>query len=203
VLSGLVRITTTPSMAESFLIPRLVALHEQHPQLDLEVNAERGMVSLSRHQSDIALRFGRPEQLGLVGRRVTAVAYRFYATRSYCDRLKKGAAPSFVGFDEAGARFPEAVWLEKTFENAPVVLRCNNLTGQLAAARAGLGIALLPHFLAATDPNLTEVDLARAPPRRELWLLTRRDVQTTQRIRVVADFLLEVIERERSLFEGR
>ena len=84
-----------------------------------------------------------------------------------------------------------------------MVLRCNNQTGQIAAARAGFGIALLPHFLAATDPASVEVNLSRAPPRRELWLVTRRDVQTIQRIRVVADFLLELIERERALFEGR
>src|SRR5579872_2490334 len=36
-LSGLVRITATPSLAESFLIPRLAALHAQHPLLDLEI----------------------------------------------------------------------------------------------------------------------------------------------------------------------
>lgn len=202
-LSGLVRITAVPSLAETFLIPRLAALREEHPLLDLEVNAERGIVSLSRYRADIALRFGRPEQLGLVGRRVADLAYRFYAAPAWRTRIEQGVAPAFVGFDEAGAGFPEALWLAKTFENAQLVLRCNNLTGQIAAARAGFGIALLPHFMAATDPGLVEVSLARSPPKRELWLLTRRDVQANQRIRVVADFLLDLIARERSLFEGR
>jgi DNA-binding transcriptional LysR family regulator len=202
-VSGLVRITATPSLAEAFLIPRLVALHDEHPLLDLEVNADRGIVSLSRYQADIALRFGRPEQLGLVGRRVADLAYRFYAASAWRTRIEQGVAPSFVGFDEAGAGFPEALWLAKTFENAQWVLRCNNLTGQIAAVRAGFGVALLPHFMAAADPELVEVRLSRSPPKRELWLLTRRDVQSNQRIRVVADFLLDLIERERSLFEGR
>ena len=202
-LSGLVRITAVPSLAETFLIPRLVALHDEHPLLDLEVNADRGIVSLSRYRADIALRFGRPEQLGLVGRRVADLAYRFYATPIWRTRIEQGGAPAFVGFDEAGAGFPESLWLAKTFENAQLVLRCNNLTGQIAAARAGFGIALLPHFMAANDPGLVEVSLSRSLPKRELWLLTRRDVQANQRIRVVADFLLDLIERERSVFEGR
>ena len=34
-----------------------------------------------------------------------------------------------------------------------------------------------------------------------MWLLTRRDVQTSLRIRVVTGFLLDLIRRERSLFE--
>jgi len=32
--------------------------------------------------------------------------------------------------------------------------------------------------------------------------LTRRDVQTNQRIRVVSQFLLDLVQRERALFEG-
>jgi hypothetical protein len=34
-------------------------------------------------------------------------------------------------------------------------------------------------------------------------MLTRRDVQKTPRIRVVSDFLLDLVKRERSLFEGK
>lgn len=201
-VSGPVRITTTPSLAESFLIPRLRPLHEQHPLLELEISSQRDLVSLNRHQSDIALRLGKPEQPGLVGRRVASLAYRFYATSQWRERIERGAAPGFIGFDEAGAAFPEQLWLEKTFENASFTLRCNNQTGQVAAARAGFGIALLPRFLAHGDPALVEVSLREAPPRRELWLLSRRDVRTTQRIRVVVDFLLALIDRERALLEG-
>ena len=61
---------------------------------------------------------------------------------------------------------------------------------------------MLPHFLAAGDPGLVELRLPETPPTRELWLLTRRDVQRTPRIRAVTDFLLDVIRRERALFEG-
>lgn len=201
-LAGLVRITATPSLAEIFLIPRLVALQRQHPMLDLEVTAERRSVSLQRHQSDIALRLVRPERGELRARRVVDLVYRFYATPAWRDRLRSGAAPCFVGFDEAGAQFPEALWLARRFGNARLALRCNDYVGQIAAARAGYGVAVLPHFLAVGDPALVEVRLLEQAPPRELWLLTRHDVQKTPRIRVVADFLFDLIRRERPLFEG-
>jgi DNA-binding transcriptional LysR family regulator len=206
-LSGLVRITATPSLAEVFLIPRLAALQQQHPALDLEIMAERRPVSLQRHQSDIALRLGRPERGELLARRVARVAYRFYATpalrdKFWRDRLKQDVQPSLIGFDEAGAQFPEALWLARHLRKARLAFRCNNLIGQLSAARAGCGIAMLPCFLAAGDPALVELRLADMPPTRELWLLTRRDVQKTPRIRAVTEILVDLIRRERALFEG-
>lgn len=201
-LTGLVRISATPSLAETFLIPRLVALQQQHPMLDLEVSAERRPVSLQRHQSDVALRLGRPERGELMVRRIANLAYRFYANPAWRDRVREGAAPCFIGFDEGGAHFPESTWLARRFGNARLSFRCNDYIGQIAAARAGYGIAVLPHFLAAGDPALVKVRLSEMPPARELWLLTRHDAAKTPRIRVVTDFLLDLIRRERPLFEG-
>jgi DNA-binding transcriptional LysR family regulator len=201
-LTGLVRITATPSLAEVFLIPRLAALQHRCPGLDLEILAERRPVSLQRHQSDIALRLGRPERGELLARCVGRLAYHFYAAPVWRDRLKEGVAPLFVGFDEAGTHFPEALWLARRFRNARLAVRCNNQIGQIAAARAGCGIALLPHFLAAGDTALVKVRLAEIPPARELWLLTRRDVRKSPQTRVVTDFLLDLFRRERPLFEG-
>jgi DNA-binding transcriptional LysR family regulator len=202
-LTGLVRITATPSLVETFLIPRLIELRQQHPTLDLEIAAERRAVSLQRHQSDIALRLGQPDRGDLLARRVANVGYGFYATPAWCDRLGAGEIARFIGFDEAGNQFPEAVWIARRFTNGPLGLRCSDHVGQIAAARAGYGIAMLPRFLAANDRELVEVRLSEMPlPPRELWLLTRRDVQKTPRIRVVADVLFDLIRRERSLFEG-
>jgi len=202
-LSGLVRITATPSLAETFVIPHLRALQDMHPALDFEVVAERRPASLPRHQTDIALRLGRPERGDVLARRLVRVGYGFYATRAWRERLDDGHAPLLVGFDEAGAQFPEALWLARRFRGTRIGLRANYQTGQLAAARAGFGIALLPHFLAAGDPDLFEVRLKEPPPARELWLLTRGDVRHTPQLRLVADFLADAFRRERALFEDR
>jgi DNA-binding transcriptional LysR family regulator len=201
-LAGLVRITATPSLAETFLIPRLRALHKMHPALDFEILAERQQASLPRHQSDIALRLGRPERGDILGRRVARIGYGFYGTREWRDRLKGGSALFFIGFDEAGARFPEAQWMARRFRNARLVVRANYQTGQISAACAGFGIALLPHFFAASEPTLVEVRLPEVPPARELWLLTRRDVRQRPQLRAVADFLADLFRSESLLFEG-
>jgi DNA-binding transcriptional LysR family regulator len=117
--------------------------------------------------------------------------------------LTDGISPLFFGVDEAGAQFPEALWMARQLRGQRFAFRANYQTGQIAAARAGFGIALLPHYLAAGEPALVEVRLPEVPPARELWLLTRRDVRRAPQLRTVTEFLVDLFRRERTLFGGR
>jgi DNA-binding transcriptional LysR family regulator len=76
-IAGLVRITATPSLAAAFLISRLSAFRERHPQLDIELTAERRPVSLARHEADLALRIGRPDDSDLVARQLVTFGFGF------------------------------------------------------------------------------------------------------------------------------
>ncbi|WP_349497291.1 LysR substrate-binding domain-containing protein [Trinickia caryophylli] len=73
---------------------------------------------------------------------------------------------------------------------------------QAAAAKAGAGVALLPHFLGRADEALMPCVLEPAPPTRELWLLRRRHSRNDTAVRVVVDFLTKIFSDERALFEG-
>jgi DNA-binding transcriptional LysR family regulator len=71
---------------------------------------------------------------------------------------------------------------------------------QAAAARAGVGIAPLPHFLAGLDPSLVRVPFPSAPPPRELWLLSRPNSDRIERLRVVKEWLVALFRAERHRF---
>ena len=191
ICTGLVRIAVTPSIAEGFLVPRLKPLTLAHPELDIELLADRRVVSLNRHEADIALRLGRPGQGELIGQRVAALRFGLYATPEVRDALATGAGARFIGFDESGAHLPEAVWLRRQLPDLRLALRHNEQTGQAAAARAGLGVAVLPHFLATGGSGLVRVPFAEAPPMRELWMLTRNDSRRIPRLQVAKTFLYE------------
>jgi DNA-binding transcriptional LysR family regulator len=97
---------------------------------------------------------------------------------------------------------PEAIWLARNFPGAPLALRANSQTSQAAAARAGYGIALLPHFLGRIDPTLSRIFLSAAPPAREIWLLTRREASSAGPVRLARDFLIDLFAQNRDLFEA-
>jgi molybdate transport repressor ModE-like protein len=146
-LSGVVRLTATPSLAESFLIPRLAAWQPRHPGLDIELVADNASRSLMRHSADVALRLARPEDGELIARRLVTIGYGFYGAQDWSERIGAGGSLVFAGFDEANAHLPEAVWLACNFPGARLVFRSNSQMSQAAAARSGGAIALLPHFL--------------------------------------------------------
>ena len=72
------------------------------------------------------------------------------------------------------------------------------------AARAGIGLAVLPCYLGDPEPGL-----ARALPggpvpalARELWIVTHQDLRRTARVRAFFDAVTEGIGADRMLIEG-
>jgi molybdate transport repressor ModE-like protein len=200
---GLVRINAPPSLTQGFLVARLAALAARHPALDIDIATDVRTVSLERRETDIALRFGRPLDGDVIARQMATLGFGFYATPEWRRRIDDGAVPVFVGFDEANAHLPEAAWLAQQFPRARMAFRANSQIAQSAAAKAGAGIALLPHFVGREDDALVPCPLDRPPPSRELWLLTRRLDRKDLPTRTVVDHLVRIFADQRALFEDR
>ena len=202
-LSGLVRLAVGRVLAERFLIDRLRAFHERYPAIDLEVIGGSRVVSLAKREADLALRYGSPKDSELVARRVSTITFDLYASAAYRDKLKAGEAPAFIGFDQDSDFIAEAKWMARQFGKQRFSFRTNSQTTQAAAARAGYGVALLPRYIVAThEPDLVQVSLGGRPPVRDVWLLIRRDLAKVPRVRALADYLVEVFQREQRLLAG-
>ena len=198
---GLVRINASPALAQGFLIARMAELTARHPGIDVDFATDLRAVSLERHQADIAVRLSRPDDGDIIARPLMTIGYGFYGTRAACEPIEQGAAPVFIGFDEANTHLPEAVWLTRAFPKARLAFRAGNQLSQAIAARAGSAIALLPHYIGRSDPCLQPCRLAPAPPPREAFLLTRRRDRSDPPVRIAIDHILDAFARERALFE--
>ena len=64
-----------------------------------------------------------------------------------------------IGWEEGTVGIRAAEWLAETAPASAVVYHTNSLLNQLAAARAGIGLAVLPCYLGDPEPGL-----ARALP---------------------------------------
>jgi DNA-binding transcriptional LysR family regulator len=206
--TGVVRLATAEMLATHLLIPALPAFIEQHAGLRLEIVTGTAQVALSRREADLALRLVRPEAGNLTVRRVGAMAHALYGSADY---LKRHPAPAndplegraVIVWDEAYANLPAARWMAKAWPNAPVALTVSSLSTHLAAARAGLGLAVLPCFLTSDEPTLIEV---LPPPRvlvEDLWLVTHADLAHSARVRTVSDFVARTIASAASALENR
>jgi DNA-binding transcriptional LysR family regulator len=97
-------------------------------------------------------------------------------------------------------------WLQRHGLEEAVVIEHGSTSGLLAAVRAGMGMAVLPSFMADGDPELVRVVQPPCSDRMELWLLTHERIRHAPRVRAVMDFLgdrLTRIARERPQLEAR
>ncbi|MHA6769967.1 LysR family transcriptional regulator [Sphingobium ummariense] len=199
--AGLVRINAPPGLAAGFLTERLAAMAARHAGLDIDLATRLRSVSLERHEADIAIRVGRPEDGDVIARLLGRMGFGFYGVDALCRSIEQGAEPVFVGFDEADAYLPEAMWLSRRFPRARLAFRAGDQFAQAVAARTGVGIALLPHYIGRIEPLLRPVDLGAVPPPREIHILTRRRDRGHRAIEIVTAEIRDIFRKSQALFE--
>ncbi|MCC8393827.1 LysR family transcriptional regulator [Paraburkholderia sp. MMS20-SJTR3] len=190
-LNGTVRVSAPPVLASHLLVPRLAGIRSQWMNIDLEVIGESRDANLSRGEADLAIRMSRPTARGLVARRIGEMGYGLYAANGYADRPRPEW--EFLGYDENLSQVAQQRWLNQIAGDRRFVFRSNDLAALLHAARAGLGIAALPRFLAAHDPALRLLPDHPCSTVRQLWLVMHPDVKRSPRVRLVADLLVKLV----------
>lgn len=191
-LSGTVRLSASPSVGQEFLLPRMCAIHQRWASVTLELVVEMRVAMLSRREADLALRIGRPQDPGLAARLLGNMAYGLYGRAGYTQGRSE-ADWRFIAYDDSLAHTPEHQWLESCRGSRAYALRANTLALQRDAVRMGLGLAVLPHFMAATDGLLERLPFETGPPSREIWLVVHPDVRRSPRVRLIADLVAEVV----------
>jgi LysR family glycine cleavage system transcriptional activator len=161
-----VSLTTTPSFAEAWLMPRLAQFWSAHPEVPLSVSAEARVSDLRRDGYDLAIRYGRGDWPGLVAMRLTdpgivAVAAPEVAAGlpgPWPDPEAEGALArlkhlrwlvdpqdaEFYAWLRAGGIEPDALAASR-LESNPMVL---------AACRSGAGVSVQPR--AVVEQELAE-----------------------------------------------
>ncbi|WP_240475694.1 LysR family transcriptional regulator [Herbaspirillum rhizosphaerae] len=186
-MEGKVRIASTDALATMFLAPRLPSLLDQWPNLDVEFSMSHHTVSLARRDADLAIRFARPQDGDLIARRLGKISYFLCGSKARVDDWRRNpASTAFIGYDDGVPEIPETLWLADHAGNNPVRFRSTSLVAQCVAARAGVGLALLPHYLLAPDLELAE---AASQLQREVWVVYHRDLKSLPRLRAVLDWL--------------
>ena len=150
-----------------------------------------------------------PKEGRIVGRKLLDYSLGLYATAAYLNRTPPITGRHdlsrhrFVGYIEELLFTPELDYLPQVSSRISAKFRSANLIAQLNATNAGFGIAVLPHFMATAHPELIAVLPQEVSISRTFWLLMHADSKDLARIRAVADYISEIVDRERALFAGR
>jgi len=187
-IGGEVTISAPPSLTNALIAPKLVTLRRQHPGILIKLIGEKRTASLSRREADLALRLSRPDEPGLIARKIGHFAFSLYGAPTYLKQTPPHAL-AFIGYDASMEDVPQQQWLKAIAAGRDIVLRTSDLENQAAAARAGVGLAALPHFMGEGDPRLGRYRTDRKPVSRDVWLVVHRDLRHTPAVRAVMEFL--------------
>jgi len=196
---GVVRISTAPGFSSSFIAPALPRLRKKHPRISIELDSHVAPRDLTRHEADIAVRSVRSQGADLVTTKLATASWVAAAAPRIASKLGRitswNAAP-WIQWDRDLASFPPAKWVAQHVTD--VALRTSDFPAQLAAARAGLGLLLVP--VPYLEPSgLVVIDYAPAMspawPSDDLWLVGHRVLRDVPRVAAVWEFLTEELRR--------
>ena len=216
-VAGTVRIGAPDGFGTFFLAPRIAALADLHPELDIQLLAMPRLFSLSKREADIAISLSRPKEGRLHARKLADYRLGLYAARAYLEEtgpIESRAALTrhpFVGYVDDLIYAPELDYVPLVGKDIRVRLKSSSLVAQLTATQSGAGVCVLPCFMADRfrgpgPEGLVPVLASEVGLTRAFWLLTHTDTRDLARIRVAADFIAGVVQKGRAVLmpgEGR
>ena len=209
-LSGSVKITTEEIYAITLLAPLLAELHQQHPEIRIELDTSQTVRDLGAGEADISLRSTDGKQpAGVVGRRLGVDDWTLYCSRAYADQhgapsnLKELRDHPIIGGGGGNLWRHYQAWLKTLGLEDQVAMHHATSGGLLSGVRSGFGVAVLPCVVADGDPELHRCIPPRANHGRVLWLFTHERVRHSPRVRAVIDFLYEGLRRHIGRLEER
>ncbi len=205
-LSGVLRVTMPLVLATHLLAPEFSAFSTAYPGIKLELAASDEEFNLKKREADVAIRITPNPPEYLVGRKILRPAKGIYASHTYMkphDPVHHPEKMNWIGWEDA-VEHPQ--WVKDSpFPISPIRHQAESLLVQLESVKAGMGLAMLPCFIADQVPSLFRLHLFPLAEAScgDLWILTHKDLRATARVRVFVDFMLNVLDRHRDLLEGR
>ena len=189
--SGVVRVATTDTLLFALLMPVISRFRQTEPDITIEVIVSNEISDLSLREADIAIRpVSSPDQ-HLLGRKLGVIRQGIYASRELglggLSRAQFRERP-WVGPSRSMAYPQLHSWMDANSCNEACVCRMNTVLGMHAAVQAGIGMAVLPIYLAEADAELDRIGGTVEKMAVDLWLLTHPDLRNTARVRTVLDY---------------
>ncbi len=202
-LSGPVRISAPPLLAQHLLMPILADFARLYPEIEIEIDATFDVADLRRRNADIAIRFQVSPDENLVAHRLPDFANAIYATPDYIAR-NVCTGPNPTGrWIALGGKEVLAHWRQDSpYSGCKVHHIVSDMLVHLNAVKAGMGFAYLLCFLADTEETLVRLSDTTSMKMIPAWVLTHPDLTATERVRMCARYIVDAIHKQENQIRG-
>ena len=195
-VSGVLRITSTDTVLHALVAPALKDLRAVHPQLAYELHTGNELANLTRRDADIAVRVTKRPPQHLVGKHVGPIRVALFggkkgSIKRYSD-VEAGKA-LWVATDDALPEHPSVLWRKRHFPKVLPHYKVNSILTVMELVALGLGVGVLPLFLARSQPNLIQLTEVIDECQTELWILTHPESRHLRRVSTVYGHLARTL----------
>jgi DNA-binding transcriptional LysR family regulator len=204
-IAGPIRVTGPVSFGVEQLSAWLAEFMLRHPRVEIELVLDDRHVDLVAEHFDLAIRMGRLADSSLVARKLATVRAVAVASPAYLESRGRPSHPRELTDHDAliYTNTGAAEWrfrIDDRWERIRVTgrLRSNNGEALREAARAGLGILVLPAYLAVkalNDGSLVAILDAFPLEDAGLYAVLPPGRSTTARLRALVDHLADSVKQ--------
>ncbi len=198
---GQLRVTTTIGFGTLWLAPRLTALYEKYPDLNVDLMLEERVLDLPMREADVAIRMKEPSQADLIRKRLMSVRMRLYAAPTYLEKF--GTPESLYDLkhhrlvcqntDSAQVSAGAMLIRELMSYDIERTLTVNNYFGVLQSVISDLGIGVLPDYLTEDFPSLVRVLPGTESVEVPVFLAYPEELRQSKRVEAFRDFVTEEV----------
>jgi DNA-binding transcriptional LysR family regulator len=198
--SGLLRVTTTVGLGTGWLTERVREFLDLYPEINLQLILTNEELDLAMREADCAIRLRQPQQPDLIQRRLFTVHLHVFAAPSYLERYGKPTSVAdlddhrIVTFGEPVPTYLGGLNALETIgrpegDKRTAVLQINDLMSIRKSVKRGVGIAMLPDYMADKDSGLVPILPEIEAPSFDTFFVYPDTMKSQAKLKVFRDFM--------------
>jgi len=214
---GLVRIGVTEALGNFFVSPNLLSLQQRFPNIDVHLLLFSRYVKISRNEADIAIAVERPKSTSMIVSKLCDYKLQLYVHQDYLDKnvnqyphgitLDHLAEQKWVTYVDNLLFTDQLSYIKELEQYLDGELKANfsstSIISQYFAIKSGLGIGILPCFLAEQDKSLIKLHSEEISISRSFWLVTHPESKRLSHVNTVWQYLKQLVLEHAELLNPR
>ncbi len=205
---GNIRIGTTDAFGSYFITPQLTEFSKQHPKITLDLLPLQRQVKLAQYEADLAVTIEKPENKSLIVTKLCDYRLKMYASKEYLS--DKGQVRSvsdlskhaLIGYVDDLIFSDQLCYLDRYLTNVQPVFRSTSVVAQYTGVENGLGLAILPCFLASQSRDLVPVLENEIDIIRSFWMAAPIERKRLARVEKLWQYLKLATQQAETLLLG-
>lgn len=198
-VSGAISLSVPQAIARHLIFQELLDFQVKHPTIQLTIDASYQFVNLDNMEADVVIRGCDNPPEHLLGKRFGAMNLC-----SYVRKDKWHSERETLRWTLATPSLAQQSWFQQSgASDIPIGWYIDDFHLRYQAVTEGRAIARVPCYIGDQNTELQRIPGAGFVPLYDLWVLTHKDAIETPRVRVLMDYLYNVLEPKRKLLAGK